>query len=191
MVTSGPLPVNQADILLLSSTRLQETSSSDIAGLAVLVYGPAEDLPEAFQQGAGDYLREPWSELELMIRIERLIAEKRSCGPYRLEGREMIGPHPSFEGNEQRLLFTPSEAAIMALLIAGREETISRKLIEELAFSGKGRLSGRCDVKKNRFVDVHIAAIRKKLASTYDSPPNGPSILTIRGSGYLLHCPNT
>ncbi|MCF7928100.1 MAG: winged helix-turn-helix domain-containing protein [Spirochaetales bacterium] len=184
IVTSSPMPVSQAEILLLSSSCLREISPIDSPGLPVLVYGPAEDLPEAFQEGAGDFLREPWSEIELMIRIERMVDQKRSCGPYRLEGNTMIGP-PLFGGSgEQRVQFTPAEAAIMALLFAGREETVSRHLIENLAFSGK-------NPKSKRFVDVHIAGIRKKLASAYERPPNGPVILTIRGSGYLLHCPNT
>ena len=133
-----------------------------------------EDVTYGFSMGADDYIKKPFSILELRARVDahlrRERREKLQClnvGEVRLfpAKREVWA-------NGQKLPFTKSEYEISLLLAKNHEQTYSKEQIFEHVFG----YDKESDVSA---ITEHIKNIRKKLAAAGVAP-----IETIWGIGY-------
>lgn len=150
----------------------------DVHGPILLVTGQlgAENIVQGLRVGADDYVTKPFDANVLIARLERLIERFDS-----LSGSTMVESN-AYEGlkldksayelvsGDQRARFTRTEFAILQPLF----ERIGAFIKREMLFEGDSS-------QKSRSLDVHIAAIRKKVR------PFGLDIETLRGMGYRLN----
>ncbi|MBL3592186.1 MAG: response regulator transcription factor [Synergistaceae bacterium] len=137
------------------------------------------DVVAGLELGADDYLRKPFSLLELVARVKALLRRAGSgeeestalrCGPLRLDlkGQEAFL-------DESPLDLSPTEYRILEVLARNAGRTVSR---DELLARIWGLYGG-----DSRTVDVHIWRLRRKIETTPESPR---LIETLRGRGYRL-----
>lgn len=139
----------------------------------------AEEIDQVtgFKVGADDYVTKPCSMKVLVARVESLLRRSRSVGP---EARSIeVGPlradlttHEMFLDGEA-LKLTLTEFRLLVSLLRSKGKVLSR---EDLMYTAMGPAV----LVTARTIDVHIAAVRKKLGR------HGQSIRTIRGVGYML-----
>ncbi len=146
----------------------------------IMLTAKAEDQDQiaGLQVGADDYITKPFSIPVLVARVEAIM--RRAKGPVR-EADETIG----FAGvqadlathqvrvDDEPVKLTLTEFRLLVALIRGRGKVLSR---EDLMYTAMGPDV----VVTSRTIDVHMAAIRKKLGAA------GGCIRTIRGVGYIL-----
>lgn len=137
----------------------------------------AEDRMLGFSYGADDYLGKPFSILELMARIKAIVrrSEPEDSAPRILE----TGPfrlnflHLTVHRGKTDLHFTFREFRILEVLVTHAGRVHSRREIINMAWEQGARPTPRV-------VDVHIAALRRKLLATEANP----LIQTIEREGY-------
>ncbi|CAN5821117.1 phosphate regulon transcriptional regulator PhoB [soil metagenome] len=130
--------------------------------------------------GADDYVTKPFSMKVLLARVASLLRRTpgaASSEPPRTVGLITLdlGSHTvTVGGQEARLTLT--EFKLLAALVAAPKRVLSRNdLINKIMGPGV--------IVTARTIDVHIAALRKKLESAGSA---GGMIRTIRGVGYQL-----
>lgn len=139
------------------------------------------DQVAGLQVGADDYVTKPFSMKVLMARVEALLRRSRTAGPETTDVVEAGGiggiradlatHEVTVKGDPVKLTLT--EFRLLVALMRGKGKVLSRA---DLMYTGMGP-----DVLvTTRTIDVHVAAIRKKLG------PCGGKIRTIRGVGYLF-----
>jgi DNA-binding response OmpR family regulator len=153
------------------------------AGLPILMLtAKAEDADElvGFALGADDYVRKPFSVKLLLARVTALLRRDRaarqahevqSSGPVMLDhARHEV----TVEGQPTAL--TATEFRILATLMAAGGRVLSRTQLIDAAL-------GENVAVTDRTVDVHVAALRKKLGGA------GRCVQTVRGVGYTFRAP--
>lgn len=142
-----------------------------------------DDKVTALDAGADDYVTKPFLPAELIARIHALIRRTKIangedvldlenqdqlvCGPLQVD---LKGHRVYLSGEEVALTLT--EFNILKALLCSRGEVLSRERLRQTAL-------GNLNVS-DRTIDVHVAALRKKLRSFCDQ------IETVRGVGYRL-----
>jgi len=145
----------------------------------IMLTAKAEDADElvGFALGADDYVRKPFAIRLLLARVaavlrrERLGSRQRevlASGPVVLDrGRHLV------HVDGQPVTLTVTEFRILGALLAANGRVLTREHLLDLVL-------GRGAAVTNRTVDVHIAALRKKLG------PAAGCIQTVRGVGYTF-----
>ena len=148
----------------------------------IMLTAKAEETDElvGFALGADDYVRKPFSIKLLLARIQALLRRDESsasppdvlsAGPIVLDrGRHEV----TVEG--QPIVLTPTEFRLLRALMAARGRVLTR---DQLIDTGLGPGAAVTD----RTIDVHVAALRRKLATA------GGWIHTVRGAGYAFRAP--
>ncbi len=179
MDSPQPLPDAEVDLYLAPGASAAEVlagSGGRPSSPPVIAYGPGALLRSAFIAGAADFLRDPWTPEELAVRalaVLRRVRDRFSLpwGRLSADGSLLVtaaGPVP----------FTWHEAAILRALARGRGAPVPR---DALGYA----LWGRPPRPGSRAVDVHVAAIRRKIARL--SPPGSPPpIVAVRSRGYMV-----
>ena len=142
-----------------------------------------EDKVTALDAGADDYITKPFLPAELVARIHALIRRTRIangedlvdmevqdqliCGPLRLD----LKSHRVYLSGEEVAL-TLTEFNLLKTLLYSQGEVLSRERLRQAAL-------GNLNVS-DRTIDVHVAALRRKLRSFCEQ------IETVRGVGYRL-----
>lgn len=149
----------------------------NIPVIMISARGDELDIVLGLELGADDYVAKPFSPKVLLSRIravlrrgleptKEVVEEVLTFGPFTLE----IDKYQLRKG-EKYITLTLSEFGILASLLANRGRVLTRnQLLDELQNSDAYVV--------DRNIDVHIAALRKKLG------PNFTSIETVRGVGY-------
>jgi two-component system phosphate regulon response regulator PhoB len=163
------------------ATRLRRDSrTADVP--IIMLTAKAEDSDElvGFALGADDYVRKPFStklllaRIAAMLRRDRVVRQERqvlSSGPMVLDrARHEV----TVEGRP--VILTATEFRILATLMGAGGRVLNRGQLIDAAL-------GENVAVTDRTVDVHVAALRKKLgkAAAY--------IRTIRGVGYAFRLP--
>jgi DNA-binding response OmpR family regulator len=146
--------------------------------LMLTAKGEETDQVAGLQVGADDYVTKPFSMKVLLARVEAMLRRSRTGGMESSDSIELCGVRvdlathqASVQGEVIKLTLT--EFRLLVSLMRGKGKVLSRA---DLMYTAMGP-----DVLvTTRTIDVHVAAIRKKLG------PCGGKIRTIRGVGYLF-----
>lgn len=168
---------------LIRSLR-SRVSTAGIPAIVLTSQAREGDRVEAFEAGADDYITTPFDPRELVLRVRAILrrlhamdGDRVSFGPFefdqscfeiRMDGR------PLKLGN--------IEARIMALLVRGRGDVVSRSFLLRCAWGTECAPDQRAE---NRALDTHIARLRRKLEM------RSKCVETVRGMGHRLrleHC---
>jgi len=167
----------------------QIRKTSDIPVLMLTARGDEADRIVGLEIGADDYLPKTFSSRELLARLRAVIrrstirreqpgapdAPDLLAGPLRMSlGARVVTLH------DRPLDLTPVEFDLLGCLMRARGRVKSREqLLEEIR--------DRNYEVFDRSIDVHISALRKKLA---DDPKDPRFIRTVRTAGYMLIDPD-
>jgi len=156
--------------------------------LMLTAKGAESDVVTGFRSGADDYVRKPFSLRELLVRVEALLRRSgKAPTPSLLTigGLVFDGENLLLKNGGTQTSLTCREMDIITYLDRNRARTISQQelLTEVWQYADP-------DIE-TRTVDIHIAKLRKKIASVapeFDpAAKNGkPFLRTVRGKGYQL-----
>ncbi|MFF9482756.1 response regulator transcription factor [Streptomyces sp. NPDC014733] len=147
---------------------------SDAAIIAVTARGEEADRVVALDEGADDYLVKPFGLAELLARIRAVLRRRRPAEPEILRhgplALDLRTRQVSVEGRVVTL--TPKEFGILECLAADPGRVVSRQQILDRAWDADW-------YGPTKVVDVHVAALRRKLAV--------PGLIeTVYGHGFRL-----
>ena len=133
------------------------------------------DLVRGIEDGADDYLRKPFSVMELISRVKALLRRTAS------EQEEILALYEIEINNVrhscsvagQEVVLTYKEHELLKYLIINKGSVLSRDRIME-------RVWGTDYEGESRTVDMHIKTLRQKLGHA------GEYIKTVRNVGYLI-----
>lgn len=163
----------------------QIRAKSQVPVLMLTARGEETDRIAGLEGGADDYLPKTFSTRELLARLRAVtrraapaVAEESAvvvAGDVRVDAGTRTATHAG-----KALALTPVEFDLLHALVraAGRVKTREALLAE---------IREREYEAFDRSIDVHIAALRKKLGDTAQSPRY---IRTLRAAGYLFIPPN-
>ncbi len=142
------------------------------AGSMIAVAAEASDELElaALLHGADDFVRTPLDPRILRARVRRLLRPRASC----VVGRIVVDKtRRRATAGELRLPLTAIELDVLWTLATHVGEVVTRERlyreVHQVEYDGR-----------DRGLDIHVSRIRPKLS------PHGVSIVSVRGSGYLL-----
>ena len=154
------------------------SKTSQIPILMLTAKAEEADQVAGLEIGADDYVTKPFSMKVLLARVETIFRRTRTNVPGTLDHVELGGVRADFSTHEvsargEAVKLTLTEFRILVALMRGKGKVLSRA---DLMYTALGP-----DVLvTTRTIDVHVAAIRKKLGMC------GAKIRTIRGVGYLF-----
>lgn len=128
---------------------------------------------EGLDMGADDYIVKPYELDELLARIRALIrrAAGRAEPVYEHLGISIDPVTREVRVNDQPVILSAREWAILELLLARPGMILSRRQLEEKLYSWKDELSSNA-------IEVYIHGLRKKLGTSI--------IQNVRGVGYMI-----
>lgn len=136
----------------------------------------AQDVVDGFHAGAQDYLKKPFSMMELIVRIDALLGRigGEKTETIALGGFLFDAVRQTLQFGQDVMTLTHRESALLALLIENRNEVLDRSAVLR-------KIWGDDDFFNGRSMDVFITKLRKKL-----SRDPKIQILNVRGLGYKL-----
>jgi hypothetical protein len=176
--TAEPLPESEVDLYVAPADAavdmLARRGAPPIA-VPVVACGPAALMRSAFLCGCADYLRDPWHPVELEIRALAVLQRTRRrwtfpWGELSMQGTDLDTPAGG-------VTLTVHESRILRALLMSRGTPVPRQALSYLLW-GKPGPAG------SRVLDVHVAAIRRKVAAAV--PAAGRFIRAVRREGYLI-----
>jgi DNA-binding response OmpR family regulator len=156
-------------------------NSSDAFILMVSAHSSENDVLKGLGLGADDYIRKPFSGNELVARVQSFLRRRERSRKTDQEGRLALGDATlvrdfhTLENNGRSVTLTALEFRLLWYLAENVGKLLTRAQILERVWND---VSG----VPTRVVDVHVAALRKKLnevAATLN-------ISSVRGIGYRL-----
>ncbi|KYG69402.1 DNA-binding response regulator [Bdellovibrio bacteriovorus] len=135
-----------------------------------------ESVVRGFEEGANDYIRKPFSQKELALRIRNQLSDmKATLDLVRFNGVTLIKNQQVLKHGEALISLNRREFEILTTFFEHPETIVTREqLIERLA-SGEEIY--------DRTVDSHISHIRSKLSK---NGVKGVKINSVYGQGYRL-----
>lgn len=140
-----------------------------------------EDRIAGFKAGGDDYLTKPFSQEELVLRIEAILRRtsrheedprdrhRFEIGAFTFDHRNLMLSHPS---GERKL--TKKEAEVLRLLCMHQDQVLPRELVLNMVWGDDTYFLGRS-------LDVFISRLRK-----YLKPDPRVAIVNVHGVGFKL-----
>ena len=148
---------------------------SDIPIIMLTARGEVMDRVVGLELGADDYLPKPFEPRELVARIENILRRKKpgtANTVYRWGDLQLDLERKQLLRNNQAVLVTATEFALLGLLVQNRDRVLSR---DEIMHELRGI---DADIY-SRAIDVLVSRLRQKLQR--------PGLIrTVRGLGYQL-----
>ena len=142
------------------------------------------DKLAGFALGADDYVTKPFNPRELVMRVRAILRRATGTAPatavLQVGGLRLDETRHSASLDGSALELTPSEFAILRVLMANATHALTRGELIEKAFGYEYE-------GMERTVDSHIKNLRKKIES---NPALPTYIETVYGVGYRLACPS-
>lgn len=157
------------------------SNSSDAYILMVSAASSEEDILKGLGLGADDYITKPFSPGQLVARIQSFLRRRDRQTQRETEGRMTIGNATLvrdlhvLQNGERSVSLTALEFRLLWYLAAAEGRLLTRAQILEHVWND---VSG----VPTRVVDVHVAALRKKLSEV----GGNVAISSVRGIGYRL-----
>jgi two-component system alkaline phosphatase synthesis response regulator PhoP len=157
----------------------RDPATADIAIMMLTARGTELDVVTGLDSGADDYIKKPFSMMELVSRVKALLrrrhdeAESDARTEEKTLGRVTLSPKQrSVVVDDEEISLTHKEFELLHLLMQNPGQVFTRgQLLETIwGWSHTG--------SSTRTVDVHVQTLRQKLKSGSDL------IETIRGVGY-------
>lgn len=155
----------------------QDASTSALPVLMLTAKGEEGDRVLGLELGADDYLTKPFGVRELIARVKALLRrlEAASASPEVLKAGKLVidSSRRTVSAAGKLVALTATEFNLLKALAEKEGRVISREDLLSLA-------RGDDVAVMDRTVDVHVAALRKKLGK------HGEMIETVRGVGYRM-----
>jgi two-component system phosphate regulon response regulator PhoB len=177
------LAATSADLSGLAVCRRVRELPGGAATVIVLVSARDDEMERVlgFENGADDFVGEPFSERELVVRLRALLrrgrrserpeaAEELAAGALRIDLRRGL-----VEVGGERVRLTPREFEVLRHLALHEGRVVARGALLE-AVDGESHAS-------ERLIDTYVKSIRAKLGAARDL------VETVRGVGYRLDAP--
>ncbi len=156
-------------------------NSSDAFILMVSAHSSENDVLKGLGLGADDYIRKPFNGNELVARVQSFLRRRERSRKSDQDGRLSVGgatlvrDFHTLENNGKSVTLTALEFRLLWYLAENVGKLLTRAQILERVWND---VSG----VPTRVVDVHVAALRKKLNEVNGSM----AISSVRGIGYRL-----
>lgn len=149
---------------------------SDVSILMLTARGELDDRVVGLESGADDYLVKPFKFKELLARVHAMLRRRNLQLDQQLRVSDIALDRETREvwRNDQMIMLTPREFALLELLMAHPRQVFSKEQM-------LNRVWGYDWVGDTNIVEVHISALRDKLGDT-----ERQVIRTVRGIGYTL-----
>ncbi len=177
------LDVNLPDVDGLTITKLLRARR--YFGPIILLTGRSAvaDKLVGFENGADDYVTKPYEPLEVLARVQRVVARNKQADQQplgsilRVEDAELsLGELTYRSDTIEPTVLTPTEMKILEVLMRNSWIVIGRETLIE-------RVWGFDFVGSTNRVDVYIRRVRRKI----EPDPQNPRYLhTVRGIGYVF-----
>lgn len=150
--------------------------TADIPVIMLTAKTAEMDMIRGLDNGADDYIRKPFSVMELLSRVRALLRRANRVEPQQVQVGEIVlndEQHTVFVG-ERQIFLTLKEYNLLRYLMMNERTVLSRDNIMHFVW-------GTDFEGETRTVDMHIKTLRQKLGE------GGKQIRTIRGIGYSIH----
>lgn len=141
-----------------------------------------EDKIKGFKAGGDDYVTKPFSNEELLLRIEAILRRTGELSEQKEKDVFQIGrfvfDHRTFllkDGKAERKL-TKKEAGVLRLLCMHKDQVLPRDLVLNMVWGDDNYFLGRS-------LDVFISKLRK-----YLKDDESVQIINVHGVGFRLQC---
>lgn len=156
---------------------------SDVPILILTALDQTEDVVEAFNRDADDYMTKPFKLEELKARIHRQLRKVSNINStqhlIQLDDLILDRSSKSVSRNGKAIILTATEFRLLEYMMVNRNKVISRMDILEAVWE--------MDVSMNtNVVDVYVNYLRKKLDRNFDNK----LIHTVIGMGYVVRNEN-
>lgn len=133
------------------------------------------DMVKGLDDGADDYIRKPFSVMELLSRVRALLRRVKEDEPAQLKvgGITLDDERHTVNIGDRTVILTLKEYELLRCLMMNEEIVLTRETI-------MSQVWGTDFEGESRTVDMHIKTLRQKLGDS------GRQIRTIRGVGYSI-----
>lgn len=133
------------------------------------------DLVKGLDDGADDYIRKPFSVMELLSRVRAMLRRAQEAAPDRLSVGGILLDHERHTvlADGRSVVLTLKEYELLRYLMINEDMVLTRDAIMRFVW-------GTDFEGESRTVDMHIKTLRQKLGEC------GRQIHTMRGVGYSI-----
>ncbi len=141
--------------------------------LCLTARGDVDSKVQGLKMGAEDYMVKPFEILELLVRVEKILARTGRKKPVlTFRGLRMDMESRRVWEEEMEIILKPMEFRLLTVFLQNRNIMLPRDRLLDLVW-------GEEFLGESRTVDVHVAKLRKKLRSC-------EAIVTVPRGGYLF-----
>lgn len=167
------LPDEPGDAILKKLRR--EAQTANLPVIMVTAKTSDLDLSKGMENGADDYIKKPFSVLELLARVKALLrrTQKKSAVELQLDDLTVNSAKRELAIAGKLIDLTYKEFELIYFLLANKGIVLSRDTLMDKVWGTEHELNSRT-------LDMHIKTLRQKLGSY------GGRICTVRNVGYVI-----
>lgn len=167
------LPDEPGDAILKKLRR--EAQTANLPVIMVTAKTSDLDLAKGMENGADDYIKKPFSVLELLARVKALLrrTQKKSAVELQLDDLTVNSAKRELAIAGKLIDLTYKEFELIYFLLANKGIVLSRDTLMDKVWGTEHELNSRT-------LDMHIKTLRQKLGSY------GGRICTVRNVGYVI-----